>query len=372
VIDEPGPWGTGPFILKHGYSSIFNIQSVIIKQPYHSTWLTVNEIRTPSVVLDANEKYWDKSRMPKVKQIIFRNDLTKMEALKLCMYSEGKVDIVTEVPAKDAFNVITSPYAKLVSVPGNKVLAGVFNKFQSDVDFNDLRLRLSLNLSLNQKEVVERAFNGYAGVVPALTPPWAFDFPAELKPISYDPDRARNLFKEINWPKERPLRIAAPEQYKDVSEIMAAQLTKTLEIVVEVITLTPIEELKWRRVLAEKRLIPNWDIFLDSPSALFLEGTPAFFHREFFGIDGALRAGPESSEFDTLYQAMAEETDRLKMLESAKEIDRFVYREALALFICAPYNLYAVNKHVDFKPYRTTFELTDTEVNNHHWSRRLE
>jgi len=55
---------------------------------------------------------------------------------------------------------------------------------------------------------------------------------------------------------------------------------------------------------------------------------------------------------------------------SVEHIDRYVYDEALALFLCAPQALYVVNKHVDFGPYRTTFELAETEVDEEHWSRR--
>ena len=54
----------------------------------------------------------------------------------------------------------------------------------------------------------------------------------------------------------------------------------------------------------------------------------------------------------------------------AEQIDRYVFDEALALFLCAPQALYAVNTHVNFGPYRTTFELAETEVDEQHWSRR--
>jgi peptide/nickel transport system substrate-binding protein len=96
-----------------------------------------------------------------------------------------------------------------------------------------------------------------------------------------------------------------------------------------------------------KNLVPNWDIFLTDAYVLFSEGTPAFIHREFFGFDGAYRAGPP-----------------------LKQIDRYVFDQALGLFLCAPQTLYAVNKHVTFRPYRSTFELADTEVDAQHWSRR--
>jgi peptide/nickel transport system substrate-binding protein len=106
--------------------------------------------------------------------------------------------------------------------------------------------------------------------------------------------------------------------------------------------------------------------------ALFLEATPAYIHREFFGFDGALRAGPKLEHFDQLYAQMAVQTDLEKRLMIAKRIDKYVHDESLALFLCAPQSLYAVNKHVNFRPYRTTFELADTEVDQQHWSRRLQ
>ena len=47
-----------------------------------------------------------------------------------------------------------------------------------------------------------------------------------------------------------------------------------------------------------------------------------------------------------------------------------IREESLALFLCAPDALYAVNEHVAFTPYRTTFELAETSVGAAHWSRR--
>ncbi len=55
---------------------------------------------------------------------------------------------------------------------------------------------------------------------------------------------------------------------------------------------------------------------------------------------------------------------------SPDRIDKFVYEEALALFLCAPQALYAVNKQVDFVAYRTTFELAECRVRSEHGSRR--
>jgi len=77
-------------------------------------------------------------------------------------------------------------------------------------------------------------------------------------------------------------------------------------------------------------------------------------------------------EFDELYDELAQQTSALGLSRVSYKIDKFVYDEALALFLCAPQALYAVNKEVDFTPYRTTFELAECEVSEAHWSRRSE
>jgi peptide/nickel transport system substrate-binding protein len=370
VLDAPGPWGTGPFVLSQGYSSIYNVEAVISTEPFSSTWITTKEDRTPYVVLNANIHYWNKERGPRLNQVVFRNDLSKKEALRLCLTMEGQVDIVTGVSANDAAQVSASPYAKLVNVNGNKILMGAFNRYLDDVDFNDRRLRLAFNLAVNRERFIQGGFNGYANVVPALTPPWAFDFPEELKPRDYNPLKARGLLKESGWPSERPLQLATTKSYKKAAFVLASELQEALRINVNVMVIKPEEEVKWRRVVAEKKLVPSWDILLVDTTALFLEGTPAFFHREYFGADGALRTGPVLSEFEALFKKMTLQTNRVELLEAAEEIDRYSYKEVLGLFLCSPQDLYAVNKYVNFRPYRTTFELADTEVSQYHWSRR--
>jgi peptide/nickel transport system substrate-binding protein len=76
-------------MLTSGYSTIHNVQAIIKEKLFSSTWLTVNEERTPYVILDANRHYWDAKRGPKLSRIIFRNDISPEQALQLCMNTDG-------------------------------------------------------------------------------------------------------------------------------------------------------------------------------------------------------------------------------------------------------------------------------------------
>lgn len=305
-----------------------------------------------------------------MESVIFRNDLSPKEALELCISIEGKVDIVTEVSPTDAERVIESSYADLVTVNSNQVVAGIFNRYSEDIPFNDWRLREALNLVIDRQRVIREGFQGYAKLVAALTPPWALDYPDGLQPKPHNPEEAQKLFSQVGWTKGRGLRLATPKKYKSVAVLIARNIEEALKIEVEVIVVPENNKIVWMRLLAEKKLIPNWDVLLIDVLALFLEATPAYIHREIFGFDGALRAGPQLELFDQLYTQMAVQTEQEKRLLVAKRIDKYVHDESLAIFLCAPQSLYAVNKHVNFRPYRTTFELADTEVDEQHWSRR--
>ena len=100
------------------------------------------------------------------------------------------------------------------------------------------------------------------------------------------------------------------------------------------------------------------------------EAPPAAVHREFFGTDGAFRAGPRDERFDELFARMGVELDGAELVRVAEEIDRYCFDQALALFLCAPQALYAVNNHVSFGPYKTTFEIAEVTVDEGHWSRQ--
>ncbi len=337
--------------------------------PFASAGIIESEDRSPRLVLEANRSHWNIERGPRLERAIFRNDLSPAEALELCISTEGEMDIVTEVSPADAARVIDSEHAKLVVCDANRVLVGIINRYPSDVPLHDKRVRKALNLAVDCQEVITQGLGGYANPVCALTPSWCGGFPSDMEPYAYDPEQARRLMDEVGWPQGRNMRIAAPEPFEGIARLVASEVQAALRISVDVIVVPQEKLLAGTRVLVEKKLVPPWDVLIFGWFDLSSEAPPAAVHREFFGSDGAFRAGPELPEFNRLYTEMAAQIDGQKLVKVAEQIDRYVYDEALALFLCAPQALYAVNKHVNFGPYRTTFELAETEVDEQHWSR---
>jgi peptide/nickel transport system substrate-binding protein len=368
VIDEPGPWGTGPFTLVQGASSITTRAAIMSADPFRASWLIDSEQRAPQVVLEANPDHWNRTaRGPRIERAVFRNDLPPDEALRLVCDTEGEVDLLTEVSPADAGRVQESAHARLVVCDANRVLVGVLNR-GSDAPLHDVDVRRALNLAIDRATVVEQGLAGYASVIPALTPPWCSGFPAGAAPYPHDPGRARELLARSGWPARRPLRIATPEPFAGIAHLLAAQVRSALDLMVEVSVVPADALLAGARALVEKKLPPFWDVLVHAWFDLSSEAPPAAVHREFFGLDGAFRAGPPLPEFDALFDEMKVQLDGPRLVQVAERIDAHVQEQALALFLCAPQALYAVNEHVSFAPYKTTFELAEVTVDEQHWS----
>ena len=336
-------------------------------EPYACSWLIESEQRDPLVVLEANLDHWNRSRGPGVERAVFRNDLTPDQALELCLTTEGEVDIVTEVSPADAARVSASAHARLVVNDANRVLLGIINRQERDVPLSDPDVRRALNLAVDRAKVISEGLHGYATPLSALTPPWCSGYPAGAQPYEHDPARAKELF--ASWPADRPLRLATAGAFEGVAALVADDLRASLGVEVEVQVVPEQASAAGARVLVENKLTAPWDVLLFGWFDLSSEAPPAAVHREFFGLDGAFRAGPPVPEFDALFDQMKVQLDGERLVEVAERIDALVHDQALALFLCAPQALYAVNNHVSFGPYRTTFEIAEVTVDEQHWSR---
>jgi peptide/nickel transport system substrate-binding protein len=194
--------------------------------------------------------------------------------------------------------------------------------------------------------------------------------PAGQQPYRHDPDQARELLTTAGWPAGRELRLTAPADLEAVARRLAEDFTASLGVEVD-LTLIPADQLlAAQHGLVEKVLPLPFDVLVHAWIDLSSDAPPAFMHSQFFHSTGAFRAGPPIPQFDELMARFAAATDQSLVTELTTDLDRFVYDQALSVFLCAPQALYAVNRHVAFDGYATTFELAETEVTPEHWSRR--
>ena len=328
------------------------------------------EDRTPRVVLEANPFYWNTARGARLRRVVFRNDIPQREALELVCTTTGEVDIVTNVAPEDAKRVIKSEHARLVERDAMRVIVGIINRAGDANPFADLRARQALNHAIDRAKLIDEGLAGYGEPSAGLTPSWTLSFLSRLTPYAHDPRRAAKLWRGVKWRAGRRLKLAAANEHYAIARLVARDIEDALDIEVDLKVFSDEEKIAALGELTEKRKVPAWDIFLYGWSGQTADAPPLELHYQFVGRRGAWRAGAGNKVFERMYDDFTRQTNPIKQANLAARLDKFVYDEALALFLCSPQALYAVNKEVDFTPYATTFELAECEVGGNHWSRQ--
>jgi peptide/nickel transport system substrate-binding protein len=319
------------------------------------------------VVLTANVDHWNTQRGPRLEKVVFRNDLSPQEALRLVCDTEGEVDIVTEVSPADAERVKASQHARLVTTDAMRVVLGIINRHGP---FGDVRARKALNLAVDRDRLIRDGFKGYAYPTPGLTPPYSAGYSPDLRPYPHDPVQARNLLAEAGYPFGRVLQVATLPGLEGVAELLADDLRAALGIEVHVAAVPADNLLAAQHAFVEKVLPLPFDVLVFNWFDLTADAPASFMHSWLYHSLGPFRAGPPLEEFDRLMAEYVRQTDPHKLNALDAQMERLAYDQALSIFLCAPQALYAVNKHVNFVGHATTFEVAETEVDEEHWSRR--
>ena len=373
MIDAPGPWGTGPFVLVEGHSSLDVEQAVTSADPFACTWLQTQD-RTPRVRLRANRDYWDRARGPRLEEVVFRNELSRSDAIEKVCTGEGEVDIVTDVPHAQAERVERSEHAKLVTVNPVRALFGVIRRDAEGLPLHDVRARRALNLAVDRAALVRDVFGGRAQGLAGLTPPVGVTAlhraPGRLRPYPHDARRAEQYWLQATGgAPTRTLRLAALGGEEAVAQQVAGDLRSALGLDVEVTVLEGDDGVAARRRLAESH-DGDWDVLILEQGCQTADLPALELHRAVLGRSGEFRAGPVDTEFDRRFARLLRQRRQSAQALLSNDVDRYTTAQAPALFLAAPQMLYAVNRHVRFLPYATSFELAETSVGRRHWSRR--
>ena len=306
------------------------------------------------MVLEANTDYWDKTRFPKVKRIIFDNTLSQEEALELVKREEEHVDMVTNLSPVDTLRVAKSSFAKPVKNRGRlESVFGHFNMLKMGSPWRDLRLRQAVNLAINREDFIRYAAKGNGVITPALIPERGFGYDPDLAPYPYDPDEARHRLREAGYPEGLAITLIAPKTL----EVQATVISKMLEQVGFQVTPQILDPDAYNRKTDLAHLDgpaehQTWDIAIID--ILDRVNFPVYVYYHFFVVDGFRDWVIEQAEFRRLYEQVLSTVNREQQEETIRKMERHIRDQAYFLFLYNPIQLYAVNNAVDFVPYVNT------------------
>lgn len=162
----PGPYGIGPFILEKGYIE--------------------GDRQTPVVELKANPNYWD-PQYPKVEKVTIYTELPRKNAQEMVFYGknsnkslsylDGEQLDIASIDYAAKIEAMRSPLAKVITSPSNNNIAVQMNlrTYGSNVtrSSNPLlrkEVRIALNKAIDQQKLIWFAYRGSGEVSPAGVP----------------------------------------------------------------------------------------------------------------------------------------------------------------------------------------------------------
>jgi peptide/nickel transport system substrate-binding protein len=315
--------------------------------------------------------YWDKSRFPRLRRIIFENTLSQKDAVEAVKSGEGRVDLVTGLSPLETLSVAQSRFAAVVK--DRESLAsvfGLFNMRKAGSPWRDVRVRQAANLAVKREDVIRYGAKGNGGVVPALIPRQGFGFDPKLAPYPFDPTRARGLLREAGHPDGLPVGLIAPDEL----QAQATVVGKMLEQGGFNVTLEVLEASAFNRKIDLSHLDrpaeqQPWDIALvrSADSANF----PVFSYYQYFAVEGVNVWLTEPAELRRLYNEVLRTVSPDRQLALIQQMERETHDQAYFLFLYNPIALAAVNRAVEFVPHANAVLIfAETSVTDQHWSVR--
>jgi peptide/nickel transport system substrate-binding protein len=289
------------------------------------------------VVLERNDQYYDKSRMPKIQraEIYIMTD----ESAVVSALQSGQLDFAS-ITAENA-NMLRSDYT-IYNSPQNMVQVFALNN--SDAILSDVRIRQAINYAVNKKDVIEGVFGGYATPLYSNFSPVMGMYYNDQLSSYYKTDlvKAKQLLAEAGYESGFPLTITVPANYQahvDTAQIFSQQLAA---IGIKV-TIESIEWATWLdRVYSNAKYqstIIGLTGKLDPDSVL---GRYVItYPRNFFRFSDA--------RFDQLITQAKVETNDQKRIAMYKECQEILTEKAAAVFVCDPNLTVAARK--DLKGY---------------------
>ena len=137
---------------------------------------------------------WRKARVKSVRIIDLPERPARLQAL-----TSGQIDIAFGL-APDQLVVLKRLGLQVISTPAPQVMSLAFITEGKESPLKDQRVRLAMNHAVNKQLIADQLLAGLGRPAGQGGTAAAFGYDSELKPIPYDPARARALLKEAGYP----------------------------------------------------------------------------------------------------------------------------------------------------------------------------
>ena len=233
-----------------------------------------------------------------------------------------------------------------------------------------MELSLAVNYAINREDLIRHAAKGNGEIIPALVPKCGYGYDPDLMPYAFEPATARRLLQEAGYAAGQSLQLIASEDLVVQATVVSKMLEQVgFQVALQVLAPGAYNQKTDLNHLDQPAEHQPWDIalrsFFDRPNF------PVLWFYYNFAVDGPNDWVSEQPELRQLYAQALSSVDWEQQQAVIRQIERHSREQAYFLFLYNPFQLYAVNKAVQFVPYVSLLlNLTETSVTEQHWSIR--
>ena len=297
----------------------------------------VEHIRDERLVLEANPDYWGGKQ--RVKRIVYRP--IKEDAARVAALLTGEIDIAMRIPPELAPSIDQSGKAATASIRSARSFVLLFSQVDPAFATNNQKVREAINYAIDRDEL-NRAILVGTGAPAVWFNALTFGIHPDLKPIPYDPARAKKLLAEAGFPNGLDLTLDSPKgQYvKDVeiAEGVAGQLAR-------VGIRTKVEPFEWgvflKRVFGHttnQLVLVGWGDAIGDPAA----------HNSLLMDSRGTWSQNRMPDFDKLLDQIASEMDPNRRAQMIRQEQEYIREHMPVAYLVQMGDIYGRSKKAEW------------------------
>ena len=291
------------------------------------------------LVLEHNPQHWE-SQPPYFKRIVFKFIPIEKQIDALI---NGEVDLVAEIPGTRTLEVAKTRGLKIVKQETLVTHTFWFTNFRGPLARREIRQ--ALNLAINKEDMIRYGALGNGKPLATFSMKGEVGHDPTLAPYPYNPELAKRMLAKAGWPKDFILKMFSTQQSERESRMLKKYFEQVgLKVELEV---RPIKDVT--RIISENR-IRDYDVFAN-------QAPDPLAHVCFLASICLHSRSPASAGgvpgFDERYQTMMQTHDPQEHERLARELDRWIYDEALGLFTYQRIRTFGLKSGLKYSPHFT-------------------
>jgi peptide/nickel transport system substrate-binding protein len=185
----------------------------------------IEHVRDDHITFEAFDGWW--AGKPKIKTIVYRP--IKEASARVAALLAGEIDLAFDVPPELMPLIERAKNASLKRVLSVRTFFLFLNTINKDYPTTKREVREAINYAIDRESLNKNILGG-TGAPAAWLNPNTFGIDPSLKPVPYDPERAKKLLAEAGYPNGVDLDFDAFQgryiKDKELAEAIAGQLRK--------------------------------------------------------------------------------------------------------------------------------------------------